>query len=92
MVRRVEENIPYGQKTEPTAGTSRRLSMVIAQEPAQSVAAPHRSFALPVVYPRKQQDVALPLMIPLSMEMVDIVAQCPPQRALAEQDWTGTPP
>ena len=44
----------------------------MAQEPAQSLAAPHRSFALPIVYPRKQQDVALPLMVPLGMEMVDM--------------------
>jgi hypothetical protein len=49
---------PYGQKTEPTAGTSRRLSMVIAQEPAQSLPAPHRPCALPIVCSRKQQDVA----------------------------------
>jgi hypothetical protein len=63
--------------------------MVIAQEPAQSLTAPHRSFALPIVYPRKQQDVALPLMIPLGMEMVDEVAQRPPQRALAEEDRFG---
>jgi hypothetical protein len=63
--------------------------MVIAQEPAQSLAAPHRSFALPIVYPRKQQDVALPLVVSLGMEMVEIVAQCPPQRALAEQDHFG---
>jgi hypothetical protein len=39
--------------------------------------------------PRKQQDVALPLVIPLSMEMVDIVAQRPPQGALAEEDYLG---
>jgi hypothetical protein len=37
----------------------------------------------------EEQDVALPLMIPLGMEMVDIVAQCPPQRALAEEDDFG---
>jgi hypothetical protein len=41
---------------------------------------------LPIAYPRKQQDVVFPLLVPLSMEMVDIVAQCPPQRALAEED------
>jgi hypothetical protein len=63
---------PYGQKTEPTDGISRRLSMVIAQEPAQSLAAPHWPLALPIRHPRKQQDVALPLMIPLSVEMVDV--------------------
>ena len=35
---------------------------------------------------RKQQDVALPLVLSLGMEMVDIVVQRPPQRALAKQD------
>jgi hypothetical protein len=37
--------------------------------------------------PGKQQNIALPLVIPLSMEMVDIVAQRSPQRALAEEDY-----
>jgi len=54
--------------------------MVIAQKPTQSLAAPHRPIALAFVCPRKQQDVALPLVIPLCVEMVDIVGQCPPQR------------
>src|SRR5882672_6035845 len=63
--------------------------MIVAQKPTQSIAAPHRPLALPIVCPRKQQDVTLPLMIPLGMEMVDIVAQCPPQRALAEEDHYG---
>ena len=31
--------------------------------------------------PRKQQNIALALMIPLGMEMLDIVAQRPPQGA-----------
>jgi hypothetical protein len=39
--------------------------------------------------PGKQQNIALPLVIPLSMEMVDIVAQHPPQGALAEEDYLG---
>jgi hypothetical protein len=63
--------------------------MVIAQEPAQSLAAPHRPLAVAVRIPGKQQDVALPLVIPLGMEMVDIVAQRPPQGALAEEDYLG---
>ena len=63
--------------------------MIIAQQPTQSLAAPHRSFALWIVYARKQQDVVLPLVISPAMEMVDIVAQCPPQRALAEKDHFG---
>ena len=57
--------------------------MIIAQEPAQSLAALHRPLALPIRRQRKQQDVALPLVIPLGVEMVDIVAQRPPQRPLA---------
>ena len=60
--------------------------MIIAQKPTQSLAAPHWPLALPIRRPRKQQDVALPLVIPLGMEMVDIVAQRPPQRALAKQE------
>ena len=48
--------------------------MVIVQEPAQSLTAPHRPLTLPSRRPREQQDVALPLVIPLSMEMGDIVA------------------
>jgi hypothetical protein len=63
--------------------------MIIAQKPTQSLEAPHWPLALPIRRPRKQQDVTLPLMIPLAMEMVDIVAQHPPQRALAEQDHLG---
>jgi hypothetical protein len=57
--------------------------MIVAQKPAQSLAAPDRPLALPIGYPRKQQDIALPLVIPLGMEMVDVVAQRPPQGALA---------
>src|SRR6266478_3780001 len=56
---------------------------------AQSLAAPHRPLAVAPRIPRKQQDVALPLGIPLSMEMLDIVAQRPPQGALAKQDYLG---
>ena len=51
--------------------------------------APHRSLAGAVRSPGKQQDVALPLVVSLGMEMVDVFAQRPPQRALAEQDHPG---
>jgi hypothetical protein len=60
--------------------------MIIAQEPTQSLTAPHWSLALAICRPPKQKDVARPLVIPLGMEMVDIVAQRPPQRPLAEED------
>src|SRR5258707_15792618 len=85
----LKTHMAYGQKTEPTDTASRRLLMIIAQKPTQSLAAPHWPLALPIRRPRKQQDVTLPLMIPLAMEMVDIVAQRPPQRALAEEDHLG---
>jgi len=39
--------------------------------------------------PRKQQDVALPLVIPLGVKMFDVFAQCPPQGPLAKEDHLG---
>src|SRR5260370_33056380 len=65
---------------------SRCLLMVIAQESAQSLAALNRPGAADVRTPREQQDVALPLMIPLGMEMFDILAQRSPPGALAKED------
>jgi hypothetical protein len=56
--------------------------MIVAQKPTQSLAAPHWPLALTIRRPRKQQDVALHLVIPLGMETLDIVAQRPPQRPL----------
>ena len=49
--------------------------MIVAQKPAQSLVAPYEVLAVAALIPRKQQDVALPLVIPLAMEMVDIVAE-----------------
>ena len=63
--------------------------MVIAQESAQSLAALNMPVAANVRTPREQQDIALPLMIPLGMEMFDIFAQCSPQGALAQEDHLG---
>src|ERR1700716_2117113 len=63
--------------------------MVIAQEPAQSLAALHGLLAADVRIPREQQDVVLPLMIALSMVMLDVFAQFASQGALAEQDYLG---
>jgi hypothetical protein len=63
--------------------------MVVTQQPAQSLAAPHRPLAVPIRCPRKQQDVALTLVISLGMEMLHVFAERPPQRWLAEQDHLG---
>ena len=63
--------------------------MVIAQEPTQSLAASYGLLAADVRLPREQQDVALPLVVPLRMVMLDIFAQGPPQRALAKEDHLG---
>jgi hypothetical protein len=68
---------------------SRRLLMVVAQEPTEPLAALHRPRAADVRIPREQQNVALPLMIALSMEVFDIFAQRSPQGALAEQNHLG---
>ena len=77
---------PYGQSISPANAPSRNLAMIVAQEPAQSLAAANRPLAAAVRVSGKQQDVAVPLVIPLGMEMVDVFAQRPPQGALAEQD------
>jgi len=61
--------------------------MIVAQKPTQSLVAPHRPLAVAVRIPGKQQDVALPLVIPLGMEMLDILAQR--QGALAEENYLG---
>ena len=61
--------------------------MVIAQQPAQSLAASNGLLLVADVrVTRKQQDVALSLVIALSMIMVDVFAQRPPQGPLAEED------
>jgi hypothetical protein len=62
------------------------LLMVITQESAQSLAALNRPVAADVRTPREQQDVALPLMIPLGMEMFDILAQGSPQGAVCTEN------
>src|SRR5271166_6151559 len=68
---------------------SRRFAVVITQEPTQSLAALHRPLATNVRIPREQQDIALPLMIPLGMEMLDVFAQRLPQGALPEENHLG---
>ena len=50
---------------------SRRLLVIITQEPTQSLAALNRLLAAGVRVTREQQDVTLPLVIPLSMIMFD---------------------
>jgi len=49
----------------------------------------HGLLAMILLIPREQQDIALPLMISLSMEMFDIFAQCSPQGALSKEDHLG---
>src|SRR5438105_3942855 len=63
--------------------------MVIAQESAQWLVALNMPVAANVRTPREQQDIALPLMIPLGMEMFDIFPQRAPQGALAKEDHLG---
>ena len=63
--------------------------MVITQEPTQSLAALHGPGAADACIAGEQQDVVLPLMIALSMVMLDVFAQCAPQGALAKEDYLG---
>src|SRR5665811_2636866 len=60
--------------------------MVMAQEPTQSLAALHGLLAADVGIPREQQEVVLPLMVPLSMVMLDEFAQGSSQGALTKQN------
>jgi hypothetical protein len=62
--------------------------MIVAQETSQSLATPHQPLALPSRRP-EQQDVALPLVVPLGVEMGDVFAERQPERPLAEQDHPG---
>lgn len=63
--------------------------MVIAQEPTQSLATLHGPLAVDICIAREQQDVVLPLMIALGMEMFDIFAEGAPQGALTEENDLG---
>jgi hypothetical protein len=79
--------MPYGQKIHLRhLPRSRRLLMVITQEPAQSLATLNGPRATNVRIPREQQDVAVPLVIALSVKMFDVFAQGPPQGALTEEN------
>jgi len=60
--------------------------MVVTQEPAQPLATLNGSRATNIRIPGEQQDVALSLVIPLSVKMFDIFAQSPPQGALTEEN------
>ena len=63
--------------------------MVITQEPTQSLTALHGAGAADACIAGEQQDVVLPLMISLSMLMLDVFAQGAPQRTLAKKDYLG---
>src|SRR5215468_6113557 len=74
----------------PLGVRSRRLLMVIAQEPTQSLPALNRlRLVADIRITREQQDVTLALVIPLGMIMLDVFVQRPPQGALAQKDHLG---
>jgi hypothetical protein len=68
---------------------SRRLLMVIAQEPPQSLAALHGALAVNACIAREQHDIALSLMIALGMIVFDEFVQRPPQGTLSQKDHLG---
>src|ERR1035437_6861304 len=65
---------------------SRSFLMVITQETTQPLATLHRLLTMRFHDPTEQQDVGLPLMIPLGMVMLDVSAQRPPQGALTKEN------
>ncbi len=70
-----------GRTSKETLGPSVRIQLI----PTRSECVLRRLRQLQaVVVALQAQDIALPLMTPLGVEMVEIVAQCPPQRAFDE--------
>src|ERR1035438_10355470 len=65
---------------------SRRLLMVIVQDPTQPLTTLHGLRASRFRGPTDQQDVGLPLMIPLGIVMRNIFAQAPPQGAPTKEN------
>src|SRR5215469_12678291 len=85
---RIAQNQSFG--IEPLGVRSRRLLMVIAQEPTQSLPALNRlRLVADIRITRERQHVTLALVIPLGMIMLDVFVQRPPQGALAQQDHLG---
>ena len=89
---RIAQNRSFG--IEPLGVRSRRLLMVIAQEPTQSLPALNRlRLVADIRITREQQDVILALVIPLGMIMLAI--RSAPAAGSARptgSPWTSTPP
>jgi hypothetical protein len=60
--------------------------VVIAQEPAKSLATPHAPLPTYLRDPREQQHVGLPLMIPFSVVVRNIFVERPTQRTLTKEN------
>src|ERR1700721_2266529 len=69
-----------------SSSSSRPLLVVIIYEPPQPLAALVRPLVTPLRDPTEQQDVGLPLMIPLGMVMRHILTQRSPQGALTKDN------
>src|SRR5450756_1450973 len=81
-----EDSDPVISHCRDLPANSRSLLMVITQETTQPLATLHRLLTMRLRDPTEQQDVGLPLMIPLGMVMRNIFAQRPPQGALAKEN------
>src|SRR2546426_258852 len=63
------------------------FARVVFQEPPEPFMTPHRAFTCCVLADRrKEQDIALALMIPLVMKMCDILRQRMTERGFPKQD------
>ena len=63
--------------------------MVITQEPTQPLATLQGAPGVHVPIPREQQNIALALVITLSMVVINIFIEGPSQRTLAKEDHLG---
>jgi hypothetical protein len=63
------------------------ITRVVFQQPPEPFATPNRAGVLCVVVDgRKEQHIALALMVPLVMKMLDILRQCMAERRFSTQD------
>jgi hypothetical protein len=78
-----ERQAHHGLPISPTGSSG--LLVVVAQEPAKTLATPHTLLATCLGDPWEQQYVGLPLMIPFTMIVRNIFVQRPTQRTLTKE-------
>lgn len=79
--------MPYSQTLDPAAAQSCCHAVILAKKRAQSFVTLQRPLAMMICVPRKNQDVTLPLVIFLGMEMVDVSLRARRNERSPKQDY-----